>query len=299
MFFNLNKIIESVKAKNRILRLFILFIGVFLLALAYNMYLKPNNLVTGGISGLSIICQNIFHIDASIFIYIFSGILILISFIALGAKETSKQLLGALLYPIMITFTTPLAIYLNNHLVLDSILLEVLLASLIIGFAGGIIYKVGYSSGGSDIIVLIINKYAKIPIGKATFISNLLIILLGGAIFGINNVIYAIIIIYLNSTIVDRILLGISNSKQFFIHTQEINKVRELIIDKLKAGVTVIETTGGFSKRKDKMLMCVIPTRDYYLFKEAVLEIDPKAFFVINDCYEVAGGVRRTNLPFI
>lgn len=299
MFFNLNNIIKKAKEKNRILRLAILGIGTFLLALAYNMYLKPYNIVTGGVSGLSIILQKIFSIDASIFIYLLNGILIVISLFTLGKKETSRQLLGTILYPLMITFTVPLANYLNTILIIDNFLIEILLASLIIGFAGGIIYKVGYSSGGNDIVVLIINKYFKIPIGKTTFITNLIIILLGGAIFGINNVLYAIIIVYLNGALVDKILIGISNSKQFFIYTKEINKVRELIIEKLHTGVTVLETTGGFSKRKRKMLMCVIATRDYYLFKEAVLEIDPDAFFVINDCYEVAGGVKRSNLPFI
>lgn len=299
MFFNLNKIVDSVKSKNRILRLSILGIGIFLLALAYNMYLKPFNIVTGGVSGLSIICQQLFSIDASIFIYLFNGILIVISFFALGLKETSRQLLGTILYPIMVTFTLPLANYLNRVLIIDNFLIELLLASLIIGFAGGIIYKVGYSSGGNDIVVLIINKYFKVPIGKASFVTNLVIILLGGAIFGINNVLYATIIVYLNGALVDKILIGISNSKQFFIHTKEINKVRELIIEKLGTGVTVLETTGGYTRRKKKMLMCVVATKDYYLFKEAVLEIDPDAFFVINDCYEVSGGVKRSSLPFL
>lgn len=299
MFFNLNKVIEKVKEKNRILRLSMLGIGVFLLALAYNMFLEPNNLVTGGISGLAIICQKIFSINASFFIYIFSIILIIISYFTLGLKETSKQILGAILYPLMVSFTYPLAKLLNNYFALDSFLLEVLLASLVIGFAGGIIYKAGYSSGGNDIIVMIMNKYAKMPIGKCNFISNVIIVLLGGAIFGINNVIYAVLIIYLNSAVVDKILLGISNSKQFFIHTNEINKVKELIIKKLNTGVTELETTGGYSKRRKKMLMCVVATRDYYMFKQAVLEIDPDAFFVINDCYEVTGGVKRPTLPFI
>ena len=299
MFFNLNKIIKRVKEKNRVVRILVLLVGVFLSALGYNMFLKPHNLVTGGVSGFSIICQYLFNVDANIFIYIFNILLVIIAFLTLGLTDASKSALGSILYPLMISLTAPLAIYLNQYFILDNFIIEVLVAGLMLGFASGIIYKVGYSSGGNDIIVQIINKYAKIPIGKASFISNLIIILLGGAIFGINNIVYAIIIIYINSSVVDKILLGISNSKQFFIHTKEINKVRELIIEKLGTGVTVLETRGGFTRRKRKMLMCVIATKDYYLFKEAVLEIDPTAFFVINDCYEVSGGVKRSNLPFI
>lgn len=299
MFFNLNKIIESVRSKNRILRLSVLGIGTFLLALAYNMYLKPYNIVTGGVTGFSIVLQKLTNIDANIFIYALNALLLILSLFTLGKKETSRQLLGTILYPLMITLTVPLASMLNSLLVIDNFLIKILLAGLLMGFASGIIYKVGYASGGNDIIVLIINKYFKVPIGKTTFFTNLIIIILGGTIFGINNVLYAIIIVYINGALVDKMLIGISNSKQFFIHTKEINKVRELIIEKLGTGVTVLETTGGYSRRKRKMLMCVVATKDYYLFKEAVLEIDPDAFFVINDCYEVSGGVKRSSLPFL
>ena len=299
MFFNVNKIFEQVKNKNRILRLTVLALSTFLLALVYNMFLKPHNIVTGGITGLSIICQKLFTIDANIFIYIFSGLLILLSFCVLGLKETSKHLLGAILYPLMISFTVPLAIMLSGSIVVDNFLIELIIIGLIVGLSSGMIYKVGYSSGGGDIIVLIINKYAKIQIGKANLISNVIVVLLGAAIFGINNVIYAIIILFISSSLVDKILLGISNSKQFFIYTKEVSKVKELIIKELGTGVTILEATGGYTKHKHKMLMCVVSNHDYYLFKESVLEIDPDAFFVINDCYEVAGGVKRTNLPFI
>ena len=223
----------------------------------------------------------------------------LFAFFTLGLKETYKHLLGAILYPLMVSFTLPLATMLSHSFTVDNFLIEVIIAGIVSGAASGMIYKVGFSSGGNDIVVLIMNKFAKFPIGKATLMSNVVVVLLGGAIFGINNVIYAIIIIYIMSALVDKILLGISNSKQFFIYTKEINKVRELIIKKLGSGVTILETTGGYSKHKQKMLMCVVSTHDYYLFKEAVLEIDNDAFFVINDCYEVAGGVKRTNLPFI
>ncbi len=299
MFFNANKIIEIVKEKNRIPRILVLIFGTFLLGLAYNMYLKTNNLVTGGVTGLSIILQRLLNIDANFFIYILTFGILIVSFFTLGTKETLKSSLGAILYPFMVSITSPLCDFLHDKFILDSMFVEVLVASLILGFASGIIYKVGYSTGGNDTIVQIINKYAKIPMGKAIFITNLIIILLGGAIFGINNVVYAIIIVYIESTVVDKILLGISESKQFFIHTKELSKVRELIIDKLNTGVTVIETTGGFTHKKNKMLMCVVATKDYYLFKEAVLEIDPEAFFVINDCYEVSGGVKRDPLIFI
>ena len=178
-------------------------------------------------------------------------------------------------------------------------LITVLVAGILSGIANGLIYKTGFTTGGSDIIMKILNKYAKIPEGKAIFVVNLIIMLFGAVIFGANKFIYALIVLYLSSQLIDRILIGISNSKIFFIYTKKIDEVRKYIIDDLKTGVTILNAQGGFTKEENNVLMCVVPTRDYYLFKETVLAIDEKAFFVINDCYEVSGGIKRRNLPFI
>ena len=130
-----------------------------------------------------------------------------------------KTLLGSILYPIMVSLTVPIAEYLKNYVTFDSFLVLILIAGLLSGFANGIIYKTGFTTGGSDILMKIINKYARIPEGKSVLYTNIVIILAGGFIFGINKMIYAIIILYISSSLVDRILIGISNSKLFFIYT--------------------------------------------------------------------------------
>jgi uncharacterized membrane-anchored protein YitT (DUF2179 family) len=101
---------------------------------------------------------------------------------------------------------------------------------------------------------------------------------------------YALIILYIVSILTDRIMLGISKSKAFYIITDEEEKVKEYIMDTLGHGVTVFPVKGGFSEERQKMLMCVIPTREYYKLKEGISDIDKKAFFVITDAYEVKGG---------
>ena len=85
----------------------------------------------------------------------------------------------------------------------------------------------------------------------------------------------------------------------FYIYTKENKKVEEFIIKELQAGVTILDSEGGFSKKSRKILMCVVKTSDCYLFKETVLSIDPNAFIVVTDCYEVAGGVKRQRLAFL
>lgn len=297
--FDFKKIRELVTKKNFYLRSFILIFSVILLALNYNLFLAPNNFVIGGTSGLAIIIKRLFNLEPAIFISVTSVILILIALLFLGWKETSRAIIGSIMYPFFVSLTTPLAKYLLEYLEFDSTIIIVLIAGIICGVANGLIYKTGFNTGGSDILMKIINKYGKIPEGKAVFSINIIIMIFGAIIFGANKFIYSLIILFLNTTIIDRILIGISDSKLFFIYTKEDEKVKEFIINELKTGITILNATGGYSKEKNYVLMCVVPTRDYYLFKETVLAIDPAAFFVINDCYEVSGGVKRRNLPFI
>lgn len=296
---DLKKITEKVFEKNFYIRTFILIFGVFLLALNYNLFLLPNNFVTGGTSGIAIILKELFGLSPSIFISISSVVLIILSFIFLGREETRKNIIGSILYPVFVSLTAPLATSLLKYLQFDTTIIIVLIAGILSGLANGIIYKTGFTTGGSDILMKIVNKYGKIPEGKSIFTINLVIMVFGAIIFGANKFIYALIILFLNSQIIDRILIGISDSKLFFIYTKKTEEVRNFILHELKTGVTILDAQGGYSKEASSVLMCVVPTRDYYLFKETVLAIDKKAFFVINDCYEVSGGVKRRNLPFI
>lgn len=295
----MNKKIQNfVYYRHFIRRFFLLLIGTTLLALTYNLLLVPNNLVIGGISGLAIIVQKLFGITPNIFLYIATFILLMISFIFLGKKETRATIIGSILYPMMVTATFPLANTLKEYFIFDNLLTLALIAGLVDGFSNGIIYKAGFNLGGSDTIMKILNKYVQIPEGKSLLYTNFVIILASGFVFGINKMIYAIIILYISTTLIDRILIGISKSKLFFIYTKETKKVKKFIIEDLKSGITLIDTKGGYQLKSGKLIMCVVPTRDYYYFKESILAIDSEAFFVINDCYDVQGGVKRPNLPF-
>ena len=196
----------------------------------------------------------------------------------------------------MISLTLPLTEILKNYIIIDNELLIILVAGLIQGFAIGIIFKYGFTTGGLDTMTYLLNKYGHLSEGNSNIFIQTIVILLGGFTFGINKMIYALIILIIYSSLVDKILIGISNSKLFFIYTNKVDKVKDYILKELHTGVTLLHGQGGFSKKNNRVLMCVVPNRDYYLFKEIVLEIDPDAFFVINDCYEVQGGQRR-NLP--
>lgn len=289
------KIKKLIFRKKVVRSAFSLVIGAFILGFTYNFLLQPNNLMTGGISGFALVVQKITGFSSEIFIYIMTVVLLIISFIFLGKEETKGAIVGSLLYPVMISITAPLVDFLAPHLQLEHMLITVLLAGVLLGFANGIVYKAGYNTGGSDILMKILSKYGKIQEGKANMIISVLIVAMGAFAFGINEVIYALILITISSTLIDKILIGISDTKLFLVQTKKPEEIKAFIIQGLKTGVTELTATGGYSNEESKLLMVVVRTRDYFLFKETILLIDPNAFFVINDCYEVKGGVKRKN----
>ncbi len=296
---NLKKIKQTVFERNLCTRIVFLVIGIFLLALNYNLFLAPNQFVIGGLTGLSLVVNYFFGWNAQVFIYVATALLLVVSFFLLGLKSTMASVVGGVLYPIMITFTTPLATTLLEYIQIDNIVLLILIISLLQGVGSGLVLKFGFNTGGTDVIMKIINKYFHVSEGKSSLFTHISIILLGGIAFGLNNMVYAILILILYTSLVDKLIIGISDSKLFFIYTKKWEEVRDYVLNDLDTGVTILEAEGGYSKSKNTVLMCVVPNKDYYLFKEIVLEIDPRAFFVINDCYEVHGGMKRRNLPFI
>ena len=273
--------------------------GTFCLALCYNLFFNPNDIVVGGMSGIAIVVNHLTGFNSQIFIYVSSTLLLIVSYLFLGKEETKRVIIGTFLYPLFVTFTAPIANLILPYFTFHEILVTVALASLLYGFSNGLIYKYGYSTGGGDVIIRLLSKYCHMSEGTSVLLFDSFIVLLGGFVFGVEKAVYAVIIIVIASSLVDKITIGISNSKKFMIYTRESRKIKILIEEEFKTGFTIFPTVGGYSHLKGAMLMCVIRNRDTHLFKERILEIDPHAFFVISDCYEVQGGVKRSNLPFI
>lgn len=298
MKFDYKELTEIVQSKNFWPRLLVMIVGIFIMATTYNIFLLHYDLVIGGTSGIAIIVQELFEISPALFIFLAEAVLLIISFILLGAKTTGMTIVGSLLFPLFISITSKPCELIATNVTFDSMLIITLISGLLFGLGSGLVYKMGYSTGGSDIIMQILNKYLNISSGIALFICNVIIIIAGAFVFGINKAIYGIIIIVINSTLVDKIMLGISDSKVFYITTKKPEEIKGLI-NTMKTGYTLLKAEGGYTKHKTDVIMCVIHTKDYYLFKNVVQQVDPEAFIIITDCYEVYGGKRKEQFPFI
>lgn len=287
--FEIDELIKDIKRKDAPQRYCLFIFGVFLSALTFNLFFSKYNIVTGGSAGLSIIFNHLYGIDESKFVLYISLALLVLSFFLLGAKKTIKTAIGTLLYPLFMKITSYLLVYFNIES--SSFLLLMVYGGVLSGFATGIIMKTGFTTGGFNILYQIMNKYFKISIGNSSLVLNSFVLIFASLVFDIPKTIYAIIALFISSFITDKVLLGISNSKTFYIVTDKDKEIKEYILQKLNHGVTILDAKGGYSNKKKKMLMCVIPTKEYFGLKEIVLKIDKDAFFLITDSYETEGAI--------
>jgi len=202
--------------------------GTFLLALCYNLFFVPNEIVVGGISGLGLIISKLTGINVQLFIYMAQVFCIFISYILLGKEETKKTILGSILYPLFITFTIPIARVLISHLSFQEILVTVVLAGLLYGISNGIIYRIGYSTGGGDVLIKLLCKYFHFSEGKSSIILNIFIIIFGAFIFGIDTAVYAVIILVINS--IKLYKMNLKLDLQYFLQLVVIHIIKELLL---------------------------------------------------------------------
>ena len=285
---NKENIIAKYQSKAFLKRVMYLLIGIFIVSIAYNIFIAPNKLVPKGVGGIAVILNSTLGWNNSTIIFILNGILLLASLIFLGKDKTKATLLGSLIYPIFIKATEDINVWLQ----IDSsqVLLSALFGGVIYGLGTGLIFKAGFTTGGTDIINQIVSKYAKVTIGKSMLVTDGLIVMASGIFLGINNMMYSILGLYITSLISDRVILGISDSKAFLIITDKEDEVKDFIMNTLKHGVTVYEAKGGYKTEKEKVLMTVLPTKEYYRLKEGIEKIDKDVFYIITDTYEVFGG---------
>ena len=264
----------------------VLLIGCTLSALSFNLFLFPNNIAVG-FSGLSTIFNNLFGIRPSLFLLISYIIILIFSFIILGIESTKKAIVASVLYPLLVEATSYLTVYIDVSNIEKIVL--VFCGGLLSGFGSGLSYKVGYSTGGSYVISLIFNKLFKRPMGTCNIITNTIIISFGFLVFGLSTVIYSVIVVYLMSIVIDKVMIGISQSKTFQVITENETDVKRFLLSKLSHGVTILDGRGGYTGNITKLIMCVIPTREYFAVKQGILSIDPKALIMVSDVYEVIG----------
>ena len=281
----INQILDNIEQKDLIQRYILLAMGCFIVAFAFNVFFNQYGIVCFGVSGLSIVLSK-FGVPNSLFIMVANLLLLVLSYFLLGAKKTKNAIVGSLLFPLFVWITE----FFVPYLVFDDveILVIAIFGGVLSGIGYGLIYKTNFNTGGTDIICEIVSKYTKVSLGKAMWVSDGLVVLSGLLVSSWETVLYGFMVLYLITFMMDKVVLGISQSKAFYIVTNKQEEVREFLLSITDGGVTLINARGGYSNSKETLLLGVVPTRQNFIVKEGLKEIDNQIFFLACDAYEVS-----------
>ncbi|WP_103895597.1 YitT family protein [Caloramator fervidus] len=263
-------------------------IGLIFVAIGVEYFLVPNNLAAGGVSGLAIVVNHYFpSISVGSFMLAANIVLFIIAFILIGPSFGAKTIYASLglsgiiwimekYFPISKPFT-------NN------LLLELIYGILIAGVGMGIVFNQNASTGGTDIIAKILNKFFHINIGKALLVSDLIVTLAALFTFGIEKGMYALLGVILNGFVIDEVIQGINTVKEVKIISDKEEEIKKFIIDELGRGVTIYHARGGFTNEEKDMLVVLLSRREFIRLREYIKQIDNKAFITVSNVHEVFG----------
>lgn len=262
---------------------FIVTLGCMIMAFNINYFFLGNKLAQGGVGGLSLIVHYLSHIDIS---YIYFGLnvpLIIAAYIFLGKEFVVKTLYAT------VVLTISLKIFGNFREPLDEILMASILGGALNGIGIGIVFYAGGSTGGTDIIAKIINKYYGIALGKVLLAMDFIILSLVAFIFGKIIFMYTLISLIVTAKIVDLIQEGIYSAKGVTIITNKTEELKNRIMQDVERGLTIINAQGAYTQRDVSMLYCVVGKYQLMKVKNIVKEVDPEAFMIVSHVHEVIG----------
>ncbi len=278
--------IKLLKSKTFILDVILIFIGCVVASLGVNLFLTHAKLLSGGATGVALIFQYLTGVQAGIVVFIINLPLFLISYKELSKSFTLYSAIGMVSLSLALIITKPLSALVK----VDDILLYCIYGGVLCGAGYGLVFLRNGSTGGTDIITMLIRKkYSSFEIGKLGFILNCIIVIAGAIIFGIPKALYTLLSIFVQGVVLDRVLRGLNSRKLMLIITNESQAIINFVIKDMHRGVTSIPIEGEYTHKKAKMLYCIVTTREMLALKNEIYAVDPMAFITIMDTSEVKG----------
>lgn len=263
-------------------------IGSAIIALTFNVFLLPNQIASGGVSGISTILKSVLDLEPAFVQWAFNIPLFIAGVILLGKQFGVKTLVGTIFLPFVVFLSKDLAPWTTDAL------LGALFGGIGVGLGLGIVFRGRASTGGTDLAAQIINKYTGFSLGRCVVLIDGIIVLTAAIVFDIEKGLYALIALYVTSKTIDLIQVGFGRSKMAMIITNNQEEVREGILKKIDRGVTKLSAYGGFTQNERPVLMCVVDQTEFTKLKQLVKTLDPSAFVVVMDAAEVLGeGFKR------
>lgn len=274
------------KNKNFILDVILIFIGCFIASLGINLFLVHAKLLSGGATAIALILEYLTDIKSGYSVFILNLPLFLLSYRKLSKKFTLYSAIGmtSLSLSLIITKSFSTIIQVNDNL------LYCIYGGILCGLGYGLVFLRNGSTGGADIINMIIKqKYSNFNIGSIGFAINIIIVSISAIIFGVPRALYTLISMFIQGFVLDKVLRGFSSKRLMLILTKKEEDVINYIMKDLHRGVTSLSAKGEFTDCNKRMLYCIVTSREMINLKKQILSIDSTAFISILDVSEVRG----------
>lgn len=272
--------------KQKALNLIYIIIGNIFIALAINTLILENHIIVGGTSGIGNVLNHYFNIPVSISVGCLNVVLFLIGLIFLGKKFAMTTLISTFLFPIVLQFFETHEMF---HHYLEDPLLAAILAACLVGVGIGLILKAGASTGGVDIIAILLNKKFGFPVHIVLNCIDLSVLVLQFTFNDTTHVIYGIMIVMITAVVLNKTLTQGTSLVQLTVISDHYETIKQSILHEFDAGVTLLASEKGYTQENSKLILSVLPYRKLPAIKTKIHEIDPLAFVIVSHVEEVGG----------
>lgn len=273
--------------KSKLKNFSLLTISTLIMAVGIYFFKFTNNFTFGGITGIAVLVAKFLPISASDFSFVVNILLLIIGWIVLGKSFAEKTAYSTILLSVSLSLLE--RIYPMSHPLTNEPLLELIFAILLPALGSAILFNIGASSGGTDVIAMILKKYTSVDIGKGLMISDLIFTLAGFLVFNVKTGLYSLFGLIMRSALIDNFIESFNRSKYFHVVTSNATCICDFIQNDLQRGATIVNATGAFTGDDKYITLTVLSPSQAVKLRNFIKEHDPKAFLLVSNTSEIIG----------
>ena len=277
--------VNTVLEDNLFLRYTVIVIGMLVACVGINGFLRQAHLLSGGVTGIAAIINYTTDINIGLLTFLINIPIFILGFIFLERDFCITSLINMVLFSVLLGITQNI----GNYIPVDDILLQSVFGGILSGVGSGMVFRTKSSQGGTDIIGAILKFKRNIPVKDTVLAANLIIVSVGGVIFGMNLALYTLIGFYVSASAMSFVKDAMTYEKSVMVISKESELIAKEIMSTLVRGVTFLEAEGAYTKEKKRIIYCIVLSKEIPKIKEIALKYDQKAFISVNDVTEVKG----------
>lgn len=277
--------VNTMEQDNIYVRYSIIIVGITIMSIGVNGFLRQAHLLSGGVAGVSTAINYLSNINVGLITFFINIPIFILGFIFLDKDFLITSLINMILFSVIIGITQEI----GSIIPVDDILLQSVYGGILCGVGNGLVFRTKSSLGGTDIIGAILKNKLNIEMKNTSFGINLAIVSVSSLLFGLNLALYTLIAMFINAQVMSYIKDALNDEKAVMVFSNNSQPIANEIMETLVRGVTFLNAEGGYTQEKKKIIYCVVLSREIPKIKEIALKYDERAFISVNDINEVKG----------